>query len=163
MPKIQIVNDKDEIIGYKNRNEVEYNKDIFRTAALWITNSRGQILIAQRKFTKDKDPGKWGPAVAGTVEENESYESNIYKEAEGEIGLTGCKFQIGPKHLSKFKRAQFVQWFALEIDKPASYFRLQEDEVEKVEWISLEVLKFEIKNNPNKYIPLMPGIIKLFS
>ena len=38
--------------------------------------------MARSVFMIDKLPGKWGPAVAGTVEEGESYEENIIKEAE---------------------------------------------------------------------------------
>lgn len=75
----QVVNDSDEVIGHKFRNDIDFVKDIYRVAALWLTNSQGQVLIAQRLLTKDKDPGKWGPAAAGTLEKDETYESNIYK------------------------------------------------------------------------------------
>ena len=34
-------------------------------------------------------PEVWGPAVSGTNEEGETYDSNIIKEAQEEIGLTG--------------------------------------------------------------------------
>lgn len=53
----------------KSRDDIDYSKDIFRTASLWITNSNGDILLAQRKFDKKVDPGKWAEAVVGTVEE----------------------------------------------------------------------------------------------
>ena len=55
------------------------------------------MLIAPRVLTNDKDPGKWGPAAGGTLEISETYESNAYKEAEEEIGLTGVEFILGPK------------------------------------------------------------------
>lgn len=67
-PKIIIVNENDEIIGHKARGTLE-QLDIYRVSALWIKNSQGDILLAQRKFTKKHDPGKWGPAVAGTNDE----------------------------------------------------------------------------------------------
>lgn len=162
-PKIQIVNDQDEIIGHKKREEVDYSKDIFRTAALWVTNPRGEILIAQRKLTKDKDPGKWGPAVAGTVDEGETYESNIYKEAGEEIGLTDTKLSVGPKKLYKHVRSQFVQWYICIVDKPASFFIPQEDEVEEIIWISKKALLDDVKSNPDKYVPSMPDTLELFS
>ncbi len=34
-------------------------------------------MLAQRKFTKNHNPGTWGPAVTGTVAESETYDSNI--------------------------------------------------------------------------------------
>ena len=56
----QIVDDQDNIIGAKPRNEIDFKKDCFRSSGLWLTNSKGQVLIAQRSLSKDKDPGKWG-------------------------------------------------------------------------------------------------------
>ena len=84
--KIPVVNQQDEIIGYKEKSLITTD-DIYRVSALWITDTTGRILLAKRAFTKSRHPGLWGPAVAGTVEEGETYESNIIKEAEEEIGL----------------------------------------------------------------------------
>ena len=43
--------------------------------------------IFLRSFTKSHDPGKWGPAVAGTVEEGETY--NFLKEGQRVYWLDG--------------------------------------------------------------------------
>ncbi len=48
---------------------------------MWLRNSLGQSLLAKRSASKELDPSKWGPAVAGTIEAGQTYESNIYKEA----------------------------------------------------------------------------------
>ena len=56
----QIVDDQDNIIGAKPRNEIDFINDYFRSSGLWLTNSKNQVLIAQRVLSKDKDPGKWG-------------------------------------------------------------------------------------------------------
>lgn len=85
--RIQIVNENDEYIGAKERSEIDHGTDIYRVSALWLINSLGQVLLAKRAATKDHSPGKWGPAVAGTVEESETYDENIRKEAKEEIGL----------------------------------------------------------------------------
>lgn len=79
--RIPIVNEQDEIIGYKDRKD-RNTVDITRITGLWLWNEKGEVLLAQRALSKDINPGLWGPAVAGTVEEGETYESNIIKEAE---------------------------------------------------------------------------------
>ncbi|MEO6761633.1 MAG: NUDIX domain-containing protein [Candidatus Saccharimonadales bacterium] len=163
---IQIVNNDDEFIGLVDRLEADYSKIIYRVSGLWLTNSLGEVLMAQRKFTKRSDPGAWGPAVAGTLDEGETYESNIYKEAEEEIGLTGVKFDLGPKIRVTEPRNYFCQWFTVNLDRPASEFKLQEDEVEAVRWISKGDLVQDITEHPEKYIQhfehslrlLLPGI-----
>ena len=56
MEIIPLVNEQDEIIGYKERAEIK-TEDIYRVSALRITNSQGEILVAQRAFTKKNNPG----------------------------------------------------------------------------------------------------------
>lgn len=160
--EVTIVNDNDEIIGYKPRSEVNDKKDIYRNSALWLTNFKGQVLLAQRKKTKDKDPGVWGPAVAGTVEKGESYEESIYKEAKEEIGLEGIELSPGPKARVHQPRNFFTQWYTATIDRNIEDFSFQEEEVEKIKWITKEFLKKDVKENPDNYIPMMSMALELF-
>lgn len=156
----QVVNEADEIIGHKLRNEIDFKKDIYRISALWLTNSKGEVLIAQRLLTKDKDPGKWGPAAAGTLEEGETYESNAYKEAEEEIGLSGIQFKKGPKQRFHV-RESFCQWYTGECDWSADKFIPQPEEVEKVAWVNRAELTQDVADNPDKYVPSMRSILDL--
>ncbi len=159
--KIIIVNDKDRIIEYKNRSEI-LKKDIYRVSGLWIKNSKGQILLAQRAFDKKNDPGKWGPAVAGTVEEGETYESNIYKEAQEEIGLEGISFSKLEKIRYSKKYNFFCQWFRATVDKELSFFVIQEKEVEKIKWFNTDELQDQFKKHPEDFIWSMKDHIELF-
>jgi len=160
--KIQIVDENDQVISHKDRSEVDYQNDIYRVAALWVTNSQGQVLIAQRKLTKDKDPGKWGPAVSGTVDEGETYEANIYKEAEEEIGLTGAQFNKGPKMRVSQPRNYFCQWFTLSVDRDIGLFHVQEEEVEELRWVLETELARDVRENPILYVPVMPKWVETF-
>jgi len=148
-----IVDDQDNIIGAKPRNDVTY-ADIYRVSSLWLTNSHGDVLVAQRSWKKSKNPGKWGPAVAGTVEEGETYEQNIYKEADEEIGLTRIKFSLGPKLFvdEDGQRRFFNQWFLGQVDWPLNRFTVRKTEVEAIAWITSDQLLTELKRNDEKYI-----------
>lgn len=157
--KIQIVDNQDQLIGVKERSEVDYKADIYRVSALWLTNSKGQTLLAKRAAIKDKDPNKWGPAVAGTIDEGETYDENIYKEAEEEIGLTGEQFKVGPKILIKHPRTYFCQWYFVTLDRDTDSFVMQEDEVAELAWVDIEQMKQELKTNPDKYVPAMNQIV----
>lgn len=162
MSKIYIVNDKDEIIGVKERDEFGPT-DIRRVAGLWLTNSKGEVLLAQRGFDKKLDPGKWGPAVAGTVEEGETYDTNIVKEIKEEIGLEGLELTKGPKYLiTEGKSPRFTQMFTAKIDKPVKEFIIQEDEVEQVKWMAIDGLQIDLKLNPQLYVPAVSRMIDMF-
>jgi isopentenyldiphosphate isomerase len=149
--KMPIVNEQDEIIGIKDRGDL-LDSDIYRVSALWITNSEGKILLAKRSLNKEKDPGLWGPAVAGTVEEYESYEANIIKEAEEEIGIGGYTFNLGPKMRVTSPHNHFTQWFTLVIDNPIEDFHIQKEEVDKIQWFDKDELLDEMQDNPDKFI-----------
>lgn len=153
MPKIIIVDDEDRVIGHKERVGVG-SDDIYRVSALWLTNSRGQILLAQRKLTKKHDPGKWGPAVAGTVEEGETYLSNIVKEIQEEIGLAiAHPTESVKRRMDLSGYHYFVQWYTAVVDADTTNIVIQEDEVEQIAWLSPEELRQAIETDSDKYLP----------
>lgn len=149
--KTIIVDEKDNIIGSKERDALE-TSDIYRVSALWITNSQGEVLLAKRALTKSHSPGKWGPAVAGTVEEGETYYSNIIKEAEEELDLENIQPKTGPKLRVAQDYNYFCQWYLLEIDKPVEEFKIQKQEVEEVKWIPRKELLKRIKEKPENFV-----------
>lgn len=157
--KIQIVNEQDEVIGVKERSEVDYGRDIYRVSALWITNSSGHVLLAKRAAIKDKDPGKWGPAVAGTIDEGETYDDNIYKEASEEIGLEGVEFTKGRNIHITHPRNYFCQWYFATVDREIDSFTLQSDEVDELGWFDVAQMKQELKDDPDMYVPAMSQIV----
>jgi isopentenyl-diphosphate Delta-isomerase len=160
--KIIIVNNKDKIIGYKKRNNLKQT-DIYRVSALWIQDSNGNILLAQRSFNKKNDPGLWGPAVAGTVNKGESYETNIIKEAKEEIGLKNCFFQKKIHYFRDGKNKHFTQWFFALVDKKIEEFTIQKNEVEKIKWFTKKDLLKELNNSPDKFLKSISKCINLFN
>lgn len=153
--KTVVVDQYDNIIGSKYRDEIDYKNDIRRSAGIWITNSSGQILIAQRSIFKKIDSGKWGPSVQGSIEEGETYEQNAYKELEEELGLHGFILETYKKQYVDFPMKYFSQWFLLKIDQKEKDFVIQKKEVENIRWIDRDLLLYELKNNPEKYVPSM--------
>lgn len=149
--RIIIVNEKDEPIGVKNRSLVQL-EDIYRVSALWVENDRGEVLLARRAYSKNHDPGKWGPAVAGTVADGEAYEDNIKKEAKEELGLENLVFRSGPKCLYNSEHKFFVQWFISEINMPINFFRPDNLEVAEIIWISKTDLSNLLKNHPDEFV-----------
>lgn len=133
---IIVVDEHDNELGIREAS-LRAPGDIYRSASLWLTNSKGQVLMAQRAFSKSNSPGKWGPAASGTVEAGETYDTNIVKEIAEEIGLSVELSDLikGPKALTTEPgRVFFNQWYLYSIDQPAEAFTIQEEEVEQVAW-----------------------------
>jgi isopentenyldiphosphate isomerase len=147
---LAIVNENDEVIGSKHKKQLS-STDIYRVARLLIINSKNELLLAQRAFVKEKDPGVWGLAVEGTVEAHETYESNIRKEAEEEIGIILGELELGPKLRMQGKFNHWCQFFIARIDLEVDDLTLQEDELEEVEWLDGVSLQREVKLHPEKF------------
>ncbi len=161
MSLIPIVDADDNIIEYKMRGSLELT-DRYRVSALWVTNTQWEILLAQRHRTKKHHPLLWWPAVAGTVEKDETYESNIIKETEEEIGVSWIVLVLGPKTQTKSGYLHFTQWFTSTIDLPINDFRIKEDELESLRWITPENLKREFSGNPTRFVPSFSYILPIF-
>lgn len=159
MEKITIVNEEDEIIDYKERGTLT-DDEIYRVSALWIENDKEQVLLAKRAFNKKKDPGMWGPAVAGTVEEGETYESNIIKEADEELGLQNIQVNKGPKNRVKHSHNHFTQVFLLKLNKSLEYFKINKEEVAEIKWFDKnELIDLAKKDEPTLIKSLKQFII----
>ncbi|OGI64373.1 hypothetical protein A2733_00135 [Candidatus Nomurabacteria bacterium RIFCSPHIGHO2_01_FULL_40_20] len=155
--RIPIVNEQDEVIGYKERDECGPD-DIMRVSLIWITDENENILLQQRKLTKKKNPGKWGPAVAGGVEEGETYESNAYKEMEEEIGLKDVLIYESNKFYGKTNVGKrFCQLYTAQIQRSTQLIP-KEDEVEQLKWFSKQELGQYIKDKPDDFVGLMQDL-----
>jgi isopentenyl-diphosphate Delta-isomerase len=158
--QIIIVDEKDRIIGYKSRESINDN-DIYRVSALWLTNSKGDILLARRAYSKAHNPGQWGPAAAGTVEKAETYRSNIIKETFEEIGLKIKNPKKGPKIRVQVIHDHFTQWYTFSVDKEITEFSTDKSEVAEIKWFKPAELKKELKNNPSEYLENMKKYLVL--
>lgn len=147
-----VVNENDNVIDYKERKLIKAT-DIYRISALWVINSQQQILLARRNVNKDKDPGKLGPAVSGTVAKDESYLENITKETKEEIGidLENCSFKEIEKIYTKEKHQFFCQWYFLKADINIDDLVVQEDEVGEVFWMNKDEFEKDLRSHPEKY------------
>jgi isopentenyldiphosphate isomerase len=154
--KVVVVDQDDSEIGCKAYNDLGY-EDIYRVTALWLTDlERTHILITQRALAKHNDPGKWMPSASGTIEEGETYDSNVITEAEEELGLT----DINPLKAAKYfvddgKHRFFVQLYTAKVNKNTVEITVEEEYVEGYEWVSIESLETDVTNHPEKYVPSM--------
>ena len=152
MQEIVIVNEDDKIIGFKNRKKL-CTSDIYRVSALWIVNDHGQILLSQRDVHKKIDPGKWGPAVSGTIEKGEGYLQNIIKETREEIGIDLVKYAF--KEIDKIHTVLeynfFCQWYLLRQNIKIDDLMRQKNEVMDIKWFDKNEFSDNLKKYPEKY------------
>jgi isopentenyldiphosphate isomerase len=159
MARIPIVDENDNILEYKERESI-LPADIYRVAGLWVVDGKGRALFARRAWSKKKGPGKWGPSVAGTVEEGETYEQNIIKEAQEELGLEN----IVPAAWIKLRTARaadnyFGQWFMVVRDVSVTELRPDPREVAEVKWMSRTEFIDAVKHSPDEFLEGTRGLL----
>ena len=157
--KIPIVNENDEIISYKERDDSN-SKDIRRIIGLYVFNENNELLIAKRQLSKKIDPNLWGASVAGTVDEGYDYDATVLKEAEEEIGLINIKPIFFKKYFYEtYNAKRFSSVYYVKINSNEVKFTLQKEEVSEIKWISLEDLEVWFQDKPYEFIPSFKNVI----
>jgi isopentenyldiphosphate isomerase len=105
-----LVDMDDREIGHKHLDSID-ERDVVRVAALWITNGKGEILLAKRPMSKRRDPNRWGPSVATMLEKGHTYLGAIKKAAKDEIGLEGFVVTEGKKLLLRVITTFIANYF----------------------------------------------------
>ena len=162
MSRIIIVDENDNPIGVKEREEVGPG-DVYRCSAVWITNSKKQTLLQQRAFSKKVQPGKWGTAAAGAIDEGEDYEINAVKETAEELGIVidARQLTVGPKRLVHVQgHSFFCQWYLYVTDTPLEEMRLQDEEVATARWFEPDELQKMLQEHPDQFFGNSPEWFK---
>lgn len=151
--RIPIVNENDEVIEYKER-ENAIRADIRRITSVWVFNKNKEILIAKRQSTKIVDPSLWGPSVAGTVEEGETYDTNAPKELGEELGIMNTELIPLEKIFYETENSRrFCFRYVAFIDLPISEFVIQKEEVSEIKWININDLSNWYLKSPQDFVP----------
>lgn len=150
---IPIVDEQDNIVTYKERDQLEKG-DLYRGTALMVVDQDNKVLLTRRALTKKKSPWKRTIAVAWTVEKWETYEDNIVKETKEELGVElgnhkelGC-FRSGSKkdHFLKVFLAMFLH------DTP---FIFDPTETIDSKWVGMDELSTLIIENPEVFVSFL--------
>ena len=112
------------------------------TVAIFIQNESGKFLIQKRVMKKD---GKWA-TTGGHPVSGESSKQGIITEIKEELGIN-----VESKNIQLFKTIKteddFVDLYYLKENVNIKNVIVQQEEVEKVKWASIEEIKDMIQNN----------------
>ena len=146
-----LVDKNDEAIGFKESEHI-HDGDIVRVSALWVTNSRGEVLITKRHHNKRRDPSRWGPAAAAILEKGWSYRDGVMKAASNELGLEKIEPAEHVKLFMTGMREFYCQWYRLKIDLMTEEFEYNRDEIEDLKWIGMDELVEQVVAKPYLYV-----------
>ncbi len=149
---IPIVDDEDTIIDIIPRAAVTYPQT-YRAVGLWLKDEAGLNLLAQRALDKVNDPGKWGPAMSGTVGADESYYDCAVRETQEELGLYLPHMVESHKHIIDTGETRFqCQWFTCVVPE-GTVLAVQESEVIGTQWCSDDTMRALFRFHADQLLP----------
>jgi len=151
--QVILVNDKDEQIGLAPKMEAHEKAMLHRAFSVFIFNDKNELLLQQRAKTKYHSPLLWTNTCCSHQRDGENSLDAGKRRLNEEMG-----FNCPLKEIFTFiYKAPFENGLTEhELDhvlignftgKPT----INKDEVESYKWISMENVKLDIENNPQKY------------
>ena len=113
-----------------------------KPAWIWIINSKNEILIQKRAACKKNFPNKWDMPSAGHVDAGERPIDGAIRETFEEIGIQTSEkdYHFICEYIWD-EMFEIAQVYLLKLDVDINNFKLQEDEVAELKWLSLEEFK----------------------
>jgi isopentenyldiphosphate isomerase len=145
-----VVNERDEVIGQKPRDEVHRLGLMHRAVHVLVFNSRGQVFLQKRSMKKDRQPGLWDSSASGHVDSGEDYDACAVREVREEIGL---QLKAVPQRLFKLVASpetdqEHVWVYRCTSEGP---FTLNEDEIERGGWFAPDEVTSWMSDRPEDF------------
>jgi isopentenyl-diphosphate delta-isomerase len=155
-----LVDKDDNPIGSEEKVKCHLpNGKLHRAFTALLFNKNGRLVLTRRAKEKMLWPGYWDGTVASHPREPETYVSSGERRMPEELGIS-CKLD----YLFKFEYHVPYKDIGSEneicgtlvgIVKDSIQFKVVEDEIDKIKWISANELLSELKKNPKIYCPWM--------
>lgn len=150
---VVLITPYDQPIGLMEKQEAHHAGLLHRAFSVFVFNSKNELLIHQRASSKYHSPELWTNTCCSHPRENESYEQAAHRRLKEEMGFD-CP--LNEKFHFIYKAELEKDLFEHELDRVFTGFyegkiSLNKDEVMDYKWISLDMLKNDIKENPDNY------------
>lgn len=157
--KYPIVNNNDQIIGYKGKEQAYKEKAMLRSVQIFVYNQKGELFIQKRAKNKLRYPSHFCASVAGHVEPGEIYEKAAVRELKEELGLKKTEnLKCITKEKTPVGRDQYAMT-ALFTIATNEFIVLQKEEIDSGDFYTIE----EIKQLISKGASFTPGFLNFFN
>jgi isopentenyl-diphosphate delta-isomerase len=152
--QVVLVNTDGKELGLMPKTEAHLKGYLHKAISVIVFNSKGEMLIQQRAYTKYHWAGIWSNTVCSHPRHNETYSEAAHRRVREELG-----FETPLKELFHFIYKAKDDSSGLTEHEYDTVFtgtyegecQLNKDEVEAVEWIKPDALMKDIAVHPDKY------------
>lgn len=154
-----IINNKDQIINYKDKESAYKEKAMLRAVQVFVYNLKSELFIQKRSRKKLRYPNYFCTSVAGHVEPGENYRQAATRELQEELGIKKVK---NLKLIAKEKTPvggsiyAMTSLFVISTDEE---IKLQKEEVGSGNFYKIKKIKHLILEGK----PFTPGFLYFFN
>ncbi|SKB92157.1 isopentenyl-diphosphate delta-isomerase [Soonwooa buanensis] len=151
--RVVLVNPQDEILGLMEKMQAHENALLHRAFSVFLFNDKGEMLLQQRAAGKYHSPLQWTNACCSHPRENESYLDAAKRRLQEELGIS-AELTERFNFLYKADVGQGLWEHELDYVFTGEYngdFTLNPEEVADIKYISINELKREIEEFPERY------------
>ena len=156
-----LVNQEDEILGVEEKLVAHQEGLLHRAFSLIIFNENREMLLQRRAMGKYHSAGLWTNTCCSHPILSEDIEQTIHKRLQFEMGFdTKLEFAFSFSYKSNFTNGLIEH----ELDYVYYGFydgspQINPNEVMDFKWASIEILRDELKNNPQTFTSWFPYIL----
>jgi len=165
MERVVLVNEKDEFLGTMEKMEAHEKGVLHRAFSVMIMNSKGEMLLQQRAFSKYHCGGLWTNACCSHPRENERTSDAAQRRLTEELGATYpvqflYSFVYKAEVDGGLTEHELDHVFLAQTEKLPTAFN--KEEVQAVKWVPLSEIESDIALNPHNYTPWFKIIFPKF-
>lgn len=160
--QVVLVSKKDEILGVMDKMQAHENGILHRAFSVFLFNDKGEMLLQKRAAGKYHSPNQWTNAVCSHPRMGETYMEAAQRRLKEELGIeTPITYRFN--FLYKADVGQNLWEHELDHVFTGNFegeFKLNEDEVSEVRYISIDELDKEMSANPENFTEWFKIILK---
>ena len=160
---LDLVNDKDEVIGTLRRSEydrlVSEKLGYIRAVEMFITNDEGELWIPQRTAHKRIAPNSLDYSMGGHVSSGEDYITAALREIKEELNLDLSTSDL--KFIKKFSPTEIPYFRVLYIYHSNVAPRFNPDDFVTAHWLSPWEILEKIRNGTSAKLSLQETVEEL--
>lgn len=157
MPFIQIVDEQDKPIGGATKQEAWDKGLVHRIVRAMAQDENGRLLLQKRAPHKVPYPNCWDWVPAGHVDEGETYDQAMQREAEEELGIKIDNQALKPLKVYRSAKVnqgrklnRFNKVYQLKVSSSAP-ISIDPEEATEYHWFKIDELAQALAKNPDAF------------
>lgn len=163
---LDIINDRDEVIGQAERDEVHRTGLIFRLVYVCFYTANREIILQKRSLTKKNNPGKLTTTVSGHVGSGQDYLAAAIRETLEETGVqieASDLKSLGVIRVDHTQRDYITNamrgLFAYKFEGNFTDLKVEEGDGDGFVMLSIDELEKALVSEPDKFTSALNGIV----